>query len=133
MLVIMQLLMRNVSFLGHLAGILVGYLYSWSFLSWIIPSLQSFVRFESRFCFLRQRLGYVLADGPIVQQFRPLAVFHPRWGREEEIETEPPSQNVTGAFQAQGRRIGESQPPPLLDIREPPTLPVKPEPWRPSV
>jgi hypothetical protein len=71
MLVIMHFTVPFASFIGHLAGILVGYAYLWGFLAWAIPSVESFVAFETRFDCLRRTFRYVLAEAPLAQESVP--------------------------------------------------------------
>ncbi|DBB00275.1 hypothetical protein WJX77_004330 [Trebouxia sp. C0004] len=47
LLVLWQVLMPGVSFLGHLCGVLVGQLYVWGLLRWLTPSSSIFQSMES--------------------------------------------------------------------------------------
>ncbi|KAA6419215.1 MAG: hypothetical protein FRX49_10954, partial [Trebouxia sp. A1-2] len=47
LLVLWQVIMPGVSFLGHLCGVLVGQLYVWGLLRWLTPSSSTFQSMES--------------------------------------------------------------------------------------
>jgi membrane associated rhomboid family serine protease len=108
MLLVMQLLMRNASLLGHLAGIVIGYAYHCGILRAIVPSQAAFGEIETRGCCLRDRFGWVGADGIGAGPFRPFAVFQRRFARDDEDEVLP---RQAGAFRGQGRTVGGEQPP----------------------
>jgi hypothetical protein len=107
MLFVMQLLMRNVSLMGHLAGIAVGYAYYWGILSPIVPSQETFGEIERTRCCLRERFGWVTAEGISAGTFRPFAVFQRRWARDDEEEVLP---RQAGTFAGTGRTVGGEQP-----------------------
>lgn len=74
MLLIMSLLIQNVSFLGHLSGIIAGYLYQFSVLRFVTPPIRFFSAIEHKLCCCcLNRLGYISAEG--VGGGRPWAVF----------------------------------------------------------
>jgi len=47
LLVVLQFIMPNLSFLGHLSGMLVGYLYIYDYLSFLQPSVRTLEKMES--------------------------------------------------------------------------------------
>ena len=47
LMLILQLVMPNASLLGHLAGIIVGFVHTWGLLGWAIPSLPTLRRVEA--------------------------------------------------------------------------------------
>jgi membrane associated rhomboid family serine protease len=104
MLVVMQLIMRRVSFLGHLAGIAVGYAYGCGLFRFVVPSSAWFGDVERRGWCPRQRGGWVGAEGMDSGQYRPWTVFQHRWGRDDEEEVLPRAGE--GAFRGRGRTIG---------------------------
>ena len=60
LLVVLQIMMPNISFLGHLTGLLVGILYVYGLLGWAIPNSVFLQSLESRPCmqYLVSRTGY---------------------------------------------------------------------------
>jgi len=61
LLILAQFLMSGVSFIGHLSGIIIGYLYAYEFLKWLIPSAEFFIKTESSrlLGFFVKRDGYI--------------------------------------------------------------------------
>lgn len=59
LMLVLQLVLPNVSFLGHLSGVLVGFAHTWGAFSWAIPSLVTLRKVESSAWF-----GRILRCGP---------------------------------------------------------------------
>lgn len=104
MLLVMSLLVQNASFLGHLSGIIAGYLYQFGLLKFLTPSSHFFSRVEQRLCCCCiNHLGYISADG--TTEGRPWVVFGPRF-TENENENETETQNYE--FRGHGRTVGNN-------------------------
>ena len=43
-----QIMMPNISFLGHLSGLVVGLLFAWGKLTWAVPSYEAIQELESK-------------------------------------------------------------------------------------
>jgi membrane associated rhomboid family serine protease len=104
MLMLMSLLMPNVSFFGHLAGMVTGYLYKFKILSIIAPSTQTLASIERRMsgC-CTDRVGYVNANGQRDGNYQPYAVF-------QHAFRDTPSDDVPArpaGFTGTGRVIGD--------------------------
>jgi hypothetical protein len=106
MLLIMQLLMRRVSFLGHLSGMIVGYAYYFGMLKFVVPAQTFFAECERKICCFRQRFGYVSAEGQVVGQYRPWTVFQHSWARDDEEQVLQRVGNGESPFRGTGRTIG---------------------------
>jgi hypothetical protein len=91
------------AFLAHLAGIIAGYLYAGGFVDWIIPSAQSFGKFEGKLPCLTTTRRYVSVNGDV-------AGLPPGWGGRDDSGRSSPS-FWADAFRDRGRRIGDSPPP----------------------
>ena len=50
LMVLLQVVMPNVSFLGHLAGVLVGFVHTWGGFWWAIPSFATLRKLEQMHC-----------------------------------------------------------------------------------
>jgi rhomboid domain-containing protein 1 len=102
MVLLMSLLMPNVSLLGHLSGLIVGYLYQFHILEVMTPSAEIFGRIERKICCCcLGRLAYVGADGQREAHHQPFAVFRHVFG--DAPSDDPPAQPYT----AGGRAVGE--------------------------
>lgn len=101
MLLIMSLLIPNVSFLGHLSGIIAGYLYQFNILRFVTPPIRFFSSIERKCCCCcLNRLGYISAEG--VGGGRPWAVF------QHAFQDDNDADNATqiNHFNGQGRTLG---------------------------
>ena len=107
MLFILSLIIPNVSFMGHLCGILVGYLYKFKLLSWLTPPNSFFGKVERAACrCCTGRLGYVSVDNTHdASDFRPYAFFQHVY-RDTPSDETPPQQGFAGA----GRTLGDIPP-----------------------
>ncbi|OHT12599.1 Clan S-, family S54, Rhomboid-like serine peptidase [Tritrichomonas foetus] len=108
LLFVMQLLLRNVSFLGHLSGLIIGYLYYFDFLKFLTPSSNFFSSVENKICCcITQKLGYLPANNNSSlsnnngASFRPFAVFQHTFGR----NTTADDPHDPSLFRGQGRTI----------------------------
>ena len=104
MLFVLQLLLRNVSFLGHISGIFVGYLYNTGLLRWAVPS-TAVVQSVERRCCPTPRVGFVPAEGINNRAWRPFTVFSPRWADDDDDSVVEQAQD--DAFRGTGRTIGD--------------------------
>lgn len=59
LMLVLQLVLPNVSFLGHLSGVLIGFAHTWGAFSWAIPSLITLRKVEAAPWF-----GRILRCGP---------------------------------------------------------------------
>ena len=100
MLLLMSLLIQNVSFLGHLSGIIAGYLYQFNILRFVTPPIRFFSAIEHKCCCCcLNRLGYISAEG--VGGGRPWAVFqHAFQDDNNDNDTQ------INHFHGQGRTLG---------------------------
>ena len=108
MLFVLQLLLRNVSFFGHLSGLFVGYLYTWGVLQWIVPSKAVISAIESRCC-CGGRFGFVPADGVETRHWRPFTVFRYHWDDDED-ENNGAQRVDGGGFHGTARTLGDDIP-----------------------
>ncbi|KAH0785166.1 Clan S-, family S54, Rhomboid-like serine peptidase [Histomonas meleagridis] len=113
MLLFMQLILGNVSFLGHLSGLLVGYLYQFGIVKILTPPKSAFLWLENRICHCCiDRLGYVPVEGVRNFVYRPYAVFQHTWGDEEEENNNnngnQQNNNNNNAFTGQPHTIGDA-------------------------
>jgi hypothetical protein len=107
MLLLMSLLMPNVSFFGHLAGLLTGYLYQFHILSYLAPGPQFFGRVERRFCrCCVNRLGYSPVETQRDGNYQPFGFFN-RWFTRGPEEEETRAAPVPNPYQGQGRTLGD--------------------------
>ena len=75
MLLFMSLIMPNVSLVGHAAGLIVGYMYTFKILKFLSPSPEVCSRIERKICCcLLARSGYICADSPR-EPWQPYAIF----------------------------------------------------------
>jgi membrane associated rhomboid family serine protease len=109
MLLVMSLLIQGVSFWGHFAGLVVGYLYKFGIMSYVIPSVERFRAFEQRCCCCQNRLGYVRAGTEHRGPGQPFAVFQRVFRDNDEAEEPQPGQP---RFGGRGRTVGQGSPPP---------------------
>jgi membrane associated rhomboid family serine protease len=110
MLLVMQLLVHNASFVGHLSGMVVGYAYHFGLLRCVVPRQAAFAELERRVCCARQSFGYVSAEGQVVGQYRPWTVFRHTWGRGDDGQVLPRAGAGDGAFRGQPRTLGGETP-----------------------
>lgn len=73
LLVLISVVMPNISFVGHLSGLLIGFAYCRNWLSFIIPSKDSFLAAEGhqRLAPLKQYGGFVSAQPAPVYDIDP--------------------------------------------------------------
>jgi membrane associated rhomboid family serine protease len=105
MLLLMSLLMPNVSFFGHLSGMVTGYLYQFHILSYLAPGPQFFGRLERKLCCCcMNRLGYLPVEGQRDANYQPFALLTRLLRRETPAgETEA----VANPYQGQARTLGD--------------------------
>ena len=110
MLLVMQVILRNVSFYGHISGIFVGYMYNWGLLRWAVPNRSILQACERQLCV--QSSGFVTTDGVDNGWWRPFAVFErnmrPAGDEENDVELEQQNDREGGNFQGRGRTIGDA-------------------------
>ena len=100
MLFLMSLLIQNASFLGHLSGMVAGYLYQFKILKFITPPTSLFAKIERKCCCCcLNRLGYIAAEG--VSGYRPWAVF------QHTFHDSTNDEERHYGFQGNGRTIGD--------------------------
>eukprot|EP01114_Cavostelium_apophysatum_P016169 TRINITY_DN4548_c0_g1_i1.p1 TRINITY_DN4548_c0_g1~~TRINITY_DN4548_c0_g1_i1.p1 ORF type:complete len:327 (-),score=22.24 TRINITY_DN4548_c0_g1_i1:26-1006(-) len=136
LLIVLQLVMPGVSFLGHLSGVLVGYLYSFGVLKRITPSASRLNALEtsSALGWLIQRDGYIsnpnlgsdVSSGGSSFFGNILPVFR------------PPTQSFSGSGQTVGsptlsRNMTYAQPFPPPPAYTPTAAPIPSESGRPPV
>jgi membrane associated rhomboid family serine protease len=113
MLLVMSLMLQGVSFLGHLSGLITGYLYQWGVLSYLAPPSEFFGRVERKICCCCvNRLGYLTTDGRRQGEYQPYAFFQ-RVFRDEEEDPRPQAPR----FEGHGRTVGQLPPVDDPDIR----------------
>jgi membrane associated rhomboid family serine protease len=126
LLVVSQFVMPNVSFFGHLSGILVGYLYEFGWLQWLMLSPETVTKIESSRLWgkIVQSPGYIVhnnsnnfglqsAATTSVLSSRDIAssirhFFARRFGMPTSIST-PPSR--PSAFPGKGQTLGTATTP----------------------
>ena len=73
-LIVLQVLMPNISLIGHLSGLLVGYMYQSGLLKWITLSPRTLEAIERRMCCCcTGRLGYQPSNGQ--RDYQPFSLF----------------------------------------------------------
>jgi len=116
LLIVLQFIMPGVSFLGHLSGILVGYLYVYGMLVLFLPSPSTLNKIESAriLGWLVTRDGYItnpnlganlnpyMAVSPLVSG--SLSSYLPTWRPSSLLPTT--STNQQGTFPGSGQRLG---------------------------
>lgn len=121
LLLLMQVILPNVSFLGHLSGLFVGYLYKFKVLNFLTPPSGFFASFERSFCHCcTSQIGYLPSETAFANatEFHPISLFNcfPFFGRnsnDELIDIQNEGRNERSnstAFIGHGRRIGEPLP-----------------------
>ncbi|OHS97681.1 Clan S-, family S54, Rhomboid-like serine peptidase [Tritrichomonas foetus] len=101
MLLLMSLLVPNASFLGHLSGMVAGYLYQFKVLKFVTPPVRVFSAIERKCCCCcLNRLGYIAAEG--MAGARPWAVFQHTFRNDGD---DPERQY---GFQGTGRTLGDA-------------------------
>lgn len=111
LLLLIQVILRNVSFLGHLSGLFVGYLYQFKILNFLSPSSIFFARFERSFCkCCTSQIGYLPSEAAYADriEYQPYSLFNC-------IQFLGQNENNNGGgnsspFEGQGRRIGDPLP-----------------------
>lgn len=63
LLLLLQLLLPDASFLGHLAGVLVGYAYAWGWLNWAVLPPAAVTALERRCTAAAARPNFIFAAG----------------------------------------------------------------------
>lgn len=117
LLLLMQVILRNVSFLGHLSGLLVGYLYKFNVLDFLTPPSSFFASFERSFCrCCTTQIGYLPAETAHTSgtEYRPFSLFN--WfpfrnNNDQNLDNDQnvnhnSNRNSSSAFVGQGRRVG---------------------------
>ena len=105
-LLIMQLLLPNVSFFGHLSGMFVGYMYKYGWLKYLTPKKEFFEKIENKLCVCcLNRTDYVKSGGINNFVYRPYALFQNNL--ENEHEQDQNQNNAHDFFTGQAHTIGE--------------------------
>jgi membrane associated rhomboid family serine protease len=117
MLLLMSLLMPNVSFFGHLAGMVTGYLYQFHVLSYLAPSQQFFGRVERRLCSCCvNRLGYLPVEGQRDGNYQPFALLTRFFRRDTQEEAAVVANPYQGTARTIGDVAGNAEPDPQNDL-----------------
>ena len=99
----MSILVPNASLVGHLCGIIVGYIYMLGYLKWLVPSQQWFARIETKVCCCcRSRTGYLIADGAQRNpDFQPYAIANniSQWMSQNNDQRNENNHNENNNFQ----------------------------------
>lgn len=104
-LLIMQLLLPNVSLLGHVSGIFTGFMYQFGWLKFLTPKKSFFDKIEKKLCICcLNRSGYVKAGGITNFVYQPYAVFNQN---HEEADEEDPDDAPHGLFTGRAHTLGE--------------------------
>ena len=95
----------KISFLGHLSGLMIGYLYSLGILKFLVPSDPVFQWIERKLCccFSERRFGYINVGGDESFVYHPYTVFQHNWADDEDVH-----QQNHQVFVGTPRTIGET-------------------------
>lgn len=116
LLLILQLLLRNVSFLGHLSGLLVGYLYAYNVLKILVPPSTVFSYVEKKICrCCTSSIGYVPVNSDNLlaeNNFQPFSLFErfysSRSRNDQGNQDDAAHHTNQSVFIGQGRTIGNT-------------------------
>ncbi|EAY22766.1 Clan S-, family S54, Rhomboid-like serine peptidase [Trichomonas vaginalis G3] len=84
LLLFMSIIIPSASLLGHATGMVMGYLYIFGLLKWLVPSKETFSKIERKLCCCAlNHNGYYAAENNGANQYQPYALFNNLAGNTE--------------------------------------------------